>query len=85
MGRLMGETRSHPEAVKRCRDMQFGCVGRGCKDLMLKMIKQEAGFNHADQFIDDPMTKLVLRGHLVFDTAQRMFTLQLVKICTRYQ
>jgi hypothetical protein len=39
-----------PEAVKRLRDMQFG---RGCKDLMFKMIKQGAAFNHADKFIDE--------------------------------
>ncbi|KAG1823743.1 uncharacterized protein BJ212DRAFT_1262287 [Suillus subaureus] len=41
------------EAVKCFKDLQFGRVSGGCKELMFKIIEQGATFNHAEQFVKE--------------------------------
>jgi len=41
------------EAVKCFKDLQFGRVSGGCKELMFKIIEQGTAFNHTDQFVDE--------------------------------
>ncbi|KAG1851931.1 hypothetical protein F4604DRAFT_1592184, partial [Suillus subluteus] len=53
------------EAVKHFKDLQFGCVSRGCKELMFKIIGEGAAFNHADQFIDEACNRLA--DELIFE------------------
>ncbi|OAX31896.1 hypothetical protein K503DRAFT_787545 [Rhizopogon vinicolor AM-OR11-026] len=70
MGRFLLDGRNpqpYCEAVKRFKDMEFGRVSRGCKELMFKIIDQGAAFNHADQFIEEACNRLV--EQLIFDTS----------------
>jgi hypothetical protein len=53
------------EAVKRFKDLQFGRVSGGCKELMFKIIEQGTAFNHADQFVDEACNRLVEK--LIFE------------------
>ncbi|KAG1897853.1 uncharacterized protein F5891DRAFT_956644, partial [Suillus fuscotomentosus] len=40
------------EAIKYFKNLQFGRVSRGCKELMFMIIREGVAFNHANQFID---------------------------------
>ncbi|KAG1819327.1 hypothetical protein EV424DRAFT_1323472 [Suillus variegatus] len=55
------------EAVKRFKDMQFGRVSGGCKELMFKIIGEGAAFNHADQFVDEACSRLAEK--LIFESS----------------
>ncbi|KAG1884364.1 hypothetical protein F4604DRAFT_1677006 [Suillus subluteus] len=53
------------EAVKHFKDLQFGHVSGGCKELMFKIIGEGAAFNHADQFVDEACNRLA--DKLIFE------------------
>ncbi|KAG1875466.1 hypothetical protein DFJ58DRAFT_650269, partial [Suillus subalutaceus] len=53
------------EAVKCFKDLQFGRVSGGCKELMFKIIGEGAAFNHADQFVDEACN--CLADKLIFE------------------
>ncbi|OAX37464.1 hypothetical protein K503DRAFT_857339 [Rhizopogon vinicolor AM-OR11-026] len=62
MGRFLLDGRNpqpYREAVKRFKVMQFGRVGRGCKELMFKILERGAAFHYADQFIEHACNRLV--------------------------
>ena len=54
------------EAAKRFKDLQFGRVSSGCKEIMFKVIDKGAGFNHAGEFIDESCDRLV--GQLIYES-----------------
>ncbi|KAG2738471.1 hypothetical protein P692DRAFT_20882620 [Suillus brevipes Sb2] len=41
------------DAVKRFKDMLFGRVSEGCKDLMFKILDDGAAFRHAEHFVTE--------------------------------
>ena len=53
------------DAIKRFKELQFGRVSEGCKDLMFKILDQGAAFKHAEQFISEACSFLVEK--LVFE------------------
>ncbi|KAJ8586970.1 hypothetical protein M405DRAFT_742712 [Rhizopogon salebrosus TDB-379] len=70
MGRFLLDGRNpqpYGEAVKRFKDLKFGRVSRGCKELMFKIIEQETAFAHANQFIEETCNRLV--EQLIFDSS----------------
>ncbi|OJA10963.1 hypothetical protein AZE42_08486 [Rhizopogon vesiculosus] len=62
MGRFLLDGRNpqpYREAVKRFKIMPFGRVGRGCKELMFKILERGTAFHYADQFIEHACDRLV--------------------------
>ncbi|KAG1757920.1 hypothetical protein EDB19DRAFT_1623036 [Suillus lakei] len=55
------------EAIKHFKDLQFGHVSGGCKELMLKIIEHGAAFSHTNQFVDEACTHLAEK--LIFNTS----------------
>ncbi|KAG2061314.1 hypothetical protein BDR06DRAFT_1041074, partial [Suillus hirtellus] len=55
------------EAVKHFKDMQFGRVSGGCKELMFKIIGEGAAFNHTDRFVDEACSHLAEK--LIFESS----------------
>ncbi|KAG2089237.1 uncharacterized protein F5147DRAFT_587260 [Suillus discolor] len=55
----------YDDAVKRFKELQFGRVSEGCKDLMFKILDQGAAFKHAKQFLSETCSFLVEK--LVFE------------------
>ncbi|KAG1843331.1 hypothetical protein DFJ58DRAFT_665347, partial [Suillus subalutaceus] len=68
MGRFLLDGRNpqpYDDAVKCFKELQFGCVSEGCKDLMFKILDQGAAFKHAEQFVSETCSFLVEK--LVFE------------------
>ncbi|KAG1830107.1 hypothetical protein EV424DRAFT_1315804 [Suillus variegatus] len=68
MGRFLLDGRNpqpYDDAVKRFKELQFGRVSEGCKDLMFKILNQGAAFKHAQQFLSETCSFLVEK--LVFE------------------
>ncbi|KAG1857218.1 hypothetical protein C8R48DRAFT_804605 [Suillus tomentosus] len=68
MGRFLLDGRNpqpYDDAVKRFKELQFGRVSEGCKDLMFKILDQGAAFKHAQQFLSETCSFLVEK--LVFE------------------
>ncbi|KAG1855612.1 hypothetical protein F4604DRAFT_1685709 [Suillus subluteus] len=68
MGRFLLDGRNpqlYDDAIKRFKELQFGCVSEGCKDLMFKILDQGAAFKHAEQFVSETCSFLVEK--LVFE------------------
>ncbi|KAG1768509.1 hypothetical protein EDD22DRAFT_872088 [Suillus occidentalis] len=68
MGRFLLDARNpqpYSEAVKRFKELKFGRVSEGCKELMFKLLDQGAAFRHAEHFISEACHLLV--DKLVFE------------------
>ncbi|KAG1884083.1 hypothetical protein F4604DRAFT_1574904 [Suillus subluteus] len=68
MGRFLLDGRNpqpYDDAVKRFKELQFGRVSEGCKDLMFKILDQGVAFKHAEQFVSETCSFLVEK--LVFE------------------
>lgn len=68
MGRFLLDARNpqpYSDAVKRFKELKFGRVSEGCKELMFKLLDQGAAFHHAEHFISEACHLLVEK--LVFE------------------
>ncbi|KAF8547669.1 hypothetical protein OG21DRAFT_1424357, partial [Imleria badia] len=55
----------YDEAVRCFKlEMEFGRMGRGCKEGMFRLIDEGSAFKHADHFIDKLCNQLVTKLHL---------------------
>ncbi|KAG1827298.1 uncharacterized protein BJ212DRAFT_1257044, partial [Suillus subaureus] len=54
----------YSDAVKCFKELKFGQVSEGCKELMFKLLDQGAAFHHAEHFISEACHLLVVK--LVF-------------------
>ncbi|KIJ13076.1 hypothetical protein PAXINDRAFT_117517 [Paxillus involutus ATCC 200175] len=62
MGRFLLDGRNpqpYGEAIKRFKEMHFGRVGEGCKEVMFRFIEQGTAFKFAEHFITDLCDRLV--------------------------
>lgn len=68
MGRYLLDGRNpqpYEEAVRRFKsETQFGRVGKGCREVMFKLLDEGAAFKHVDRFIDQLCDHLVQELHL---------------------
>ncbi|KAF8121480.1 hypothetical protein EV363DRAFT_1185666 [Boletus edulis] len=57
MGRYLLDGRNpqpYEDAVRRFKtEMQFGRMGKGCREKMFELLEEGSAFQHADHFIDD--------------------------------
>jgi hypothetical protein len=66
MGRFLLDGRNpqpYADAIKRFKEMHFGRVGEGCKEVMFRFIDQGTAFKFAEHFIEelcDHLVKLLL-------------------------
>jgi hypothetical protein len=68
MGRFLLDGRNpqpYSNAIKRFKDMSFGRVSEGCKDVMFKILDEGAAFRHADHFTTEACQFLL--DKLVFE------------------
>jgi len=68
MGRLLLDGRNpqpYDDAVKCFKsEVQFGRMGRGCRDMMFQVLDEGEAFKHADHFVDDLCDRLIKDLHL---------------------
>jgi hypothetical protein len=55
----------YSDAAKHFKDMSFGRVSKGCKDVMFKILDEGAAFRHADHFTTEACQFLL--DKLVFE------------------
>ncbi|KAG1855692.1 hypothetical protein DFJ58DRAFT_840993 [Suillus subalutaceus] len=62
----------YDDAVKRFKELQFGRVSEGCKDLMFKILDQGAAFKHAEQFVSETCSFLVEKLYKYYTAVVRV-------------
>ena len=68
MGRYLLDGRNpqpYDDAVRRFKsEMEFGCMGKGCKEAMFQLIDEGTAFKRADYFIDELCDRLLAKLHM---------------------